>query len=170
MHPHDSAYALPTPYPPIDQVHPNGCDLTMAYDLYAGGISEYTAIAQYVYHHLYAREQGFEALEKEFLSIAIVEMRHLALLGSLILKLGGAPKFVSPTKQGYTPWNATLIDYGCGLKDMILLDVKSEQAAICDYLHGAKCTQQAQIAALLQRISQDEELHLQAFTQMLHSI
>lgn len=169
MH-HTSAYSLDTPYPSIAQVKPNGCDLVMVYDLYSGAISEYTAIAQYVYHHLYAKETGFEALEKEFLSIAIVEMRHLALLGSLILQLDGAPKFIVPTATGYVPWNATLIDYGCGLKDMILLDIKSEQAAICDYLHGAKCTQQAEIAALLRRISQDEELHLQAFTNMLKSV
>lgn len=169
MH-HPSPYALDLPYPNIDNVQPNRCDLAMTYDLYAGSISEYTAIAQYVYHHLYAQHAGLELLQREFLSIAIVEMHHLALLGGLILKLGGAPQFISPTKAGYTPWNSTLIDYGCGLKDMILLDIKSEQAAICDYTRGANCTCQEEISALLRRISQDEELHLKAFTNMLDMV
>lgn len=167
---HHDAYALSEPYPSIDAVQPNSCDLSIAYGLYSGAISEYTAIAQYVYHHLYAREEGLAALEKQWIGIAIVEMRHLALLGNLILKLGGAPRFITPGGHGYVPWNSTLVDYGCTLKEMVLLDIKSEQSAICAYLRGAKRASQPEMSALLERISQDEQVHLQVFTQMLQTI
>ncbi len=165
-----TTYALPQPYPTVDQVHPNRWDLCIAQNLYAGQVSEYTAIAQYVYHHLYARQEGLETVERELLGIAIVEMRHLALLGGLILQLGGVPRFVAPSIRGPIPWNGTWVDYGCAIKEMILLDIKSEQQAICDYLQGAKEASQPEMAALLLRISQDEELHLKRFTQMLELV
>lgn len=149
MEHHTSPYAVDAPYPSIEQVVANPGDLRLIYGLYAGAVSEYTAIAQYVYHHLYAQQEGLADIGRTLLGIAIVEMRHLNLLGGLIWKLGGDPRFITPTSCGYAPWNGNLVDYGCNLKQMLLLDVKSEQGAICGYLQGVKKASQKEVSALL---------------------
>ena len=69
---------------------PNQAYLEMIMDDYAGIVSEFTAINQYLYH--YFETKKYDDLREMFESIAINEMLHMEILAKLINLLGGRPR------------------------------------------------------------------------------
>ena len=80
------------PYPPIVVAKPNKHYAEIIQVNFAGAVSEFSAISQYINHH-FRTENQYPEISKTLEHIAIVEMYHLEILGKLIIKLGGNPGY-----------------------------------------------------------------------------
>ncbi len=165
-----SNFASPLPYPSLDGIHPNSRDLQAIREDYSGIISELSAITQYVYHQLYAKEEGDTSVGSTLLSIAQIEMRHLNLLGSAILKLGGDPRFIYQEDCHLVYWNGSVIDHSTQIQQMLVADIVLERKTIACYIRQANATCQPALAALLRRIVLDEEIHISILQGLLDGI
>ncbi len=161
----DAVLALCTlgiPYPEIQVEGPNPTYASVLQADYASRISEFTAISQYLYHHLQMGqyEPWHEVADLEE-CIARIEMKHLEMLGELILKLGGDPKYQSPAGRS---WRGHYVEYHSGnLCEQLKADVQAEQNAITQYRTHLELIQDRYVQAIIERILQDEEHHLRLF-------
>ena len=154
------------PYPSIEISRK---DPNFAYKLlnvYAGNISELSAITQYSFQSFYLNE--YKDLSNILEQISIVEMRHLKILGKLILKLGLIPYYVTYCCGNRpNPWNADFIDYTLDYRDMLLSNINTEISAIRDYNRLINETNDSNIKDILRRIIVDEERHIEIFRELL---
>ncbi len=149
------------PYPPIRVECPNPEYARLLFDDYAGMVSEMTAINQYLFHHYDMPEQFADVVEL-LEGVAIVEMRHMEMLAELIKLLGQPPMYMDG--QGRF-WNACYVPYLPGNPcEQLQSDIEAEQAAIQTYRQHIQLIDDRYIRAILERIIQDEELHLRLFT------
>jgi bacterioferritin len=128
---------------------------------YAGAVSEMTAVAQYIYQNILSTDN--ESFANAILQIAIVEMSHLDMLGDAILALGGNPTF----GNGSVYWQPKSVNYARTLPEMLKANIEAESQAIANYESQASQTPNASVRALLERITQDEQLHLRFFQETL---
>lgn len=89
-------YADPSPYPEIKVLAPNPYYAEILMGDYAGVVSEFTAINQYLYHYFVLKGIDRE-LGRLLENIAITEMLHMEILAATIILLGGKPLFRGPT-------------------------------------------------------------------------
>lgn len=156
---------LDLPYPSIAELTKDvrsGNIISFGYATLKGEIA---AILQYVYHHFY-----FESLNKQdadtLLSIALAEMHHLDILGKTMLKLGVQPRYVQ-CPNTYAYFNTSQISKATSPAKMLMDDVEGEMNAISDYQKMLFVLKNEQVAAIIQRIIMDEQLHLETFKNML---
>ena len=148
------------PYPMVGKgSDPN--TVKMLKEDYAGAVSEMTAVAQYIYQNILSTDD--ESFANAVLQIAIVEMSHLDMLGDAILALGGNPTF----GNGSIFWQPSSVNYSKTLPEMLMADINAESQAIVNYETHASQTTNADVKALLERIVQDEQLHLRFFQETL---
>jgi len=148
------------PYPTVGQ----GSDpdtVKLLKEDYAGAASEMTAVAQYTYQNILSADN--DSFANAILQIAIVEMSHLDMLGDAILALGGNPTF----GNGSIFWQPSSVNYSRTLPEMLMANINSESQAITNYEAHASQTANADVKALLERIVQDEQLHLRFFQETL---
>lgn len=162
-------FSSPLPYPSLDRLQPNDYDLQLIRNNYAGVISELSAITQYVYHQLHAKYNDFTYIGSSLLSIAQIEMRHLNIFGTMILKLGGNPKFMYENNCKLSYWNGGMIDDICQVQSMLQSDILLEQKTILCYQQQATLSTQPTISLVLNRIVLDEELHIDALNSLYQS-
>lgn len=168
-----SKYAVNKPYPSLENIKPNSRDARILLEDYAGLVSELTATTQYVYHQMMAKNQDLEEIGQTILGIAIIEMRHLNILGDTLIKLGADPKFMNPIKQTCNKnqwWTGGLV---CYLKEIIAIleeDISYEIKTIINYRKHAEEVSQIDVANVLLRIVEDEELHVEIFTSLLDKV
>ncbi len=151
------------PYPEmkVERENPRYAKLLM--DAYAdGGKSEFTAIGQYMHHHFTIENK--EIADTEF-CIALIEMKHLEMLADLITKLGGNPKF-KRTNNAW--WDGGEVSYGDTTCLKLKLDIEAEKAAIEGYRLLLSEIHDKYVQQALCRILEDEEVHLQLLTALLH--
>lgn len=135
--------------------------------LVKGDSAEFTAIAQYLQHSHTIEDK--EVADQIF-CIALIEMRHLDLLGDLIVSLGGEDLRYWAANQSY--WNGGEVNYGTSMCEKLSLDIVSEQNAIHMYnglirnIEQFKDPQLRQVTALLRRIREDEIIHLETFKRL----
>jgi bacterioferritin len=156
-----SCYRVDLPYPEVCIEHRNKGYAALLLDDYASCVSEYTAIAQYVYAQATTDN---ECLQDTFLGIGIVEMCHLNLLADVIVQLGVKPKFRSGCGE---IWCSSFVPYGHCTKDRVKLAIQSEYAAILQYEKHIQKIGNCEITKLLERIVMDEKLHVNIFKQIL---
>ena len=130
---------------------------------YAGDISEDTAIHLYLYQYLIMNNQNQE-FANAISHIAKVEMHHLRLLGETIKLLGLKPvyKTISKTNK-LIPWNSLNVNYSVNLKEMLEIDIKSEEQAIEGYRRNLSMINDKYVCELITRIIEDEEIHISIF-------
>lgn len=154
-----SNYSVDLPYPPVKV---DGKNMTYANILsndFAGRVSEFSAISQYINHELRITVKDnnvAEAIKK----ISMVEMHHLQIIGELIVLLGGDPKYAINKKGKWLNWTPDFIDYGTTIKSMIEYDIKGEVLAINQYNKHIEEINDENIKAILRRIIEDEENHI----------
>lgn len=156
-------YLDPSPYPEVAVTGPNKCYARLLMEDYAGGVSEFTAINQYLYHHAVSSEEADVAqmLEK----VSIVEMMHMEKLAKAIELLGEKPVFqAGPDRKD---WTSAFVTYGTSLCDRLHADIASEYAAIHNYQEHIRQISDPQIQALLKRIILDEQVHIKLFKQAI---
>lgn len=149
------------PYPEPKAEAKNERYAMLLLDAYAdGGKSEMTAISQYIHHHLTIQDKDIANIE---LCIALIEMKHLQLLGDLIKALGGSPKYRRANKAW---WNGGEVSYGDTAEFKLKLDIEAEKEAIAGYKTLISEIKDRDVVKVLQRILEDEIMHLNIFTDL----
>ena len=160
----DYKYALDTPYPQVRGTCSQR-DLRMIMDLYSGRAGELTAITQYLYQR-YLMDEIDEDMAKALMGISKTEMRHHALLGEAIVKVGGDPIMGGSTCF----WSGSNVNYAKNPICFLQNNISAEQQAICAYRRASACIDNASLSELFLRIIQDEELHIEIFNNLLENL
>ncbi len=147
------------PYPELSNVSPDYKFGRLVYDSYAGGKSELTTILSYVFQNLTNRKTEDVAM---FLAmIAKQEMKHLDLLGEILVSLGLEPYYMSTYGNKWCSDNVRT--NFASLEEMLSFNIESEKEAIKEYQHLMNLCGNESIKAVLSRIIMDEENHVQIF-------
>jgi bacterioferritin len=155
-------YSDPAPYPEVRICAQNQYYLELIMDDYAGIVSEFTAINQYLYHYFTTKECG-EELGEMLENVAITEMLHMEILAELIQLLGGRPTYRGgPSTKGGS-WNTKFVYYGCNVCDILHADLNAEYRAIQSYQEHIRVISDPYIQAILERIVLDEKVHVGLF-------
>ncbi|MFR8103651.1 MAG: manganese catalase family protein [Clostridia bacterium] len=146
------------PFPKLQNIKKSTNYAKMLYEDFAGNLGELSAITQYVYEHIQIENQDISRL---LLQIAIQEMKHMEVIGSLIKQLGLEPKYVNSLGE---TWSAHNVRYKTGTrKETMLYNAELEKEAIMGYKKAMMHTRNQSIRATLNRIILDEEIHLKVF-------
>lgn len=158
------------PYPPLDGIGEDQAALKIVSPAYAGDEGELTAVLQYIYQHILFDAMGKREYADALLKIAISEMKHLEILGSLIYRLGALPvySYLPPYPINY--YCARSVSYSRTPQKMILDDIEAEQYAIDTYTKMLRRLKDERVAAVVQRIRMDEEEHLARFKEILREM
>lgn len=159
-------YADPAPYPPIKVLGPNPYYAELLMDDYAGMVSEFTAISQYLYHHFYFHHINKE-LGELLENVSITEMLHMEMLAETIIKLGGTPLIRGSFSTSGDFWKGTFVYYGTNVCEQLQADLNSEFKAIDAYSRHIRCIGDPNVKLILQRIILDEKVHVRLFKNAL---
>lgn len=164
-------FSAQTEYPPISINEKNvPYAHLLAQNLFAQK-GEMTAINQYTYQswHQFSDYSDLP-MSQIFLNLAKVEMLHMNYLGQMIYLLGLNPCCYTMKNNHPTPWNGTYLNYTVDLKEMLEINLYSENATIKNYQQTLAQIDDIQINAILERICLDEELHVELLEQLLTQI
>lgn len=137
---------------------------------YAGRDGELTAVLQYVFQTIVFGQLGKEDISHELMKIAVQEMHHFELLGTMIAKLGAPPVFTAcpPYPVGY--YSASCVNYTRAPRQMICVDICGEENAISHYEHILCRIKNAPVAVLITRILEEEREHLKILNRILSEL
>jgi len=153
-------------YPEITNAVNDPRTVMILKDLLSSREGEISGIMQYFYQSRIAKEvdTNIAGLLEE---IAIVEMEHMELLMDAIIAFGGTPKYDNSKGQ---PFSANYINYSTKLKQMLEANIMGEEQAIKDYLNAQRLVENQSLKDLLERIVEDEKLHLNAFRNISNTV
>jgi len=151
------------PYPPVEVCRSDPAWIPLLRELYAGRRSELSAITQYCYQSFVLSESQRETAQL-LRGIAIVEMRHLEMLGKLICLCGGTPTFIGGRRQW---WNGSFVSSRKDLCGALLVSMGDEVAAVDAYRNAAARIRDPKIQEVLRRIAMDEALHVQLLREQI---
>lgn len=155
-------YKVDLPYPEI-KVEKKDVNLAKELlSLYAGEVSEDTAVHTYIFQMLLMHEN--KELKEVFRGIAITEMHHLEILGVLIKKLGLTPLYLSTSQDCIKWFSGSYVSYEKKWKELLLQNIRSEELAIQNYERIISKTNDEQVIHILKRIILDERLHIEIFS------
>ncbi|MCH5142476.1 MAG: manganese catalase family protein [Clostridiales bacterium] len=160
---------LDLPFPSTNNVTPDALTLRIISPEYASPSGELTAILQYIYQSFFFKKDGYNEIADTLESIAIAEMIHFKLLGNTVLALGAAPIYTQYPPSPFNFYSTKYVTYSRTLKDMLADDIRAERHAIRSYENMLLRLKNQQVSAIIERILQDERLHLQTFTQILEA-
>ena len=144
----------------LDGVEENVRALRVVSPAYAGRDGELTAVLQYVYQSILLGGSGESKLAALLISIAKEEMRHLQIMGTLIVKLGAPPVFTACPPYPVSYYSASCVNYAKSPRAMLAADIAAERTAISEYERMISCLKDEPAAVVLSRIRDDEEEHL----------
>ena len=158
------------PYPTLDGITEDYRALRIVSPAYAGREGELTATLQYVYQSILLGANGLQKESRLLLDIAVTEMHHVEILGTLITKLGAPPVFTScpPYPVGY--YCASYVNYVKNPLGMIGADIIGEKAAIAEYERILRGLCNSQVSAVIERIIEDEKVHVTALEKMFQEL
>ncbi len=153
------------PYPSTDDLTPDVRSGQIISFAYATLCSELTAILQYSYHKIFMQKFNPDDADT-LMQIAIAEMKHLHILGDAMAKLGVNPRYVQyPNSKIF--FDTSAVSQATTPQKMLMDDIAGEMDAITEYKKMLFVLKNEQVAAIVQRIVMDEELHLEILKQML---
>jgi bacterioferritin len=155
-------YRVDLPYPEVAVERPNFRYAAIVSGAYGGRGSEMTAITQYTVHRFFIEQ--YPDLAEAYRYIAITEMEHFELLGSLIKRLGRPPVVKSYETNQF--WSGSFPDYQYRLGAIIQSDIQGEKDAIAHYQRIIRSVDDAGIQNLMRRIILDEEKHIEILTKL----
>ncbi len=157
------------PYPDINVEKKNFFYAKLLLEDYTGITSELSSITQYIYQNFNLFKIN-PYISKALEEIAIVEMKHLALLGKTIKLLGINPKYKTITNKGNVFWNSSFINYSINIKQLLIDNINIEKRAINNYKLHIAMIDDKYIKNLLKRIIEDEEVHIECFNSLLKNL
>ncbi len=146
--------------PSMEEIEKDHHALRIVSPAYAGRSGEMTATLQYVFQSIVLGSCGRREDAEKLMRIAVQEMHHMEILGTLICKLGAPPIFTScpPYPVGY--YSASSVNYTRDFMSMIRLDILGEKAAIEQYRYMIERLNNGKVISVLEGIVRDEEEHL----------
>ena len=155
----DKSFFLDTPYPVIQVSTPNPDYAKVLLKDYAGAISEFTAVAQYAYGAL-RLSKAYPRIAKALSCIGETELKHLAIIGSLIVDLGEDPKYAILRRNRTLFWDASFVNYDATVEAILRQNIQDETMQIDEYNETINAIPDPDIQSVLKRIIQDEQLHI----------
>lgn len=155
-------FASDLPYPELTVYSVSRGDVIALTDDYAGRESETTAIMQYSYQS-YILKEKYPDVAKVLEQIAIVEMTHHEMLAEAIIESGGDPVIAGR----HCFWSGSTVNYAEDLCTILKADLQGELTAIANYKRTIAALSNKSIAALIERIILDEELHVKIFKKLI---
>lgn len=150
------------PYPSLEGIEKDLVAASIIAPAYAGLHSELTAVLQYTYHTFYFNEANDKATADILESISIAEMKHIKILGRLLLKLGREPFFGLCYPLGREYYNSSSVATSKTPQKMLLDNIAGEIMAIDSYSKMISSLNNELVASVIARIKMDEEIHVVA--------
>lgn len=151
-------------YPELTDVQPNVRDVRTLKKLAYGRDSELTAVLTYLFqNYVTMNEELKNALEQ----VAIIEMRHLALLSNAIVVFGGDATL---TDGMGNVWTGRNVNYTTNPIKFLKNNISSEKEAVEIYMRSARETSNDSLSNLYKRIAEDEEIHSRVFQSYLDKL
>lgn len=157
---------FPSPYPSTGQITPNPSWLPMLAADYTAKQGKLTCFTQYIYQSVVVKQQNPD-LSACLYQIAVIEMKHLHLLGELIVCLGGNPRFINRHAGHTTAWHGGMVLYHQDIIRLLQQDILLEQQSIRMFEAQIQYMGESPVCALLQRMAQEDTLHIKLFEQFL---
>ena len=157
------------PYPSTDCIKENRRAAYIISPSYAGYEGELNAILSYNYHSLYFESFGMKEYAETLTAISVAEMRHLDIIGGLIIKLGADPVYTLRAFDKCDFYNASNVSSSNIPVKMLLDDISGEITAINAYKEMEKKLSD-DVAAIIARIRLDEELHVKALKSLMEKL
>ncbi len=155
------------PYPSVQVREKNQSYANLLSVDYCGSVSEMSAITQYINNENRLSCDKCPTA-KIVLGIAMAEMIHLQKLGELIFLLGGNIVYTAKYQNGKERmWTPQYLSISENVREMILMDIKSEKEAINQYKMHMKMIKDDCVNAVLARIIKDEEYHIMTLQALL---
>lgn len=155
------------PYPSVQVREKNQSYANLLSVDYCGSVSEMSAITQYINNENRLSCDKCPTA-KIVLGIAMAEMIHLQKLGELIFLLGGNIVYTAKYQNGKERmWTPQYLSISENVREMILMDIKSEKEAIKQYKMHMKMIKDDCVNAVLERIVKDEEYHIMTLQALL---
>lgn len=153
------------PYPDTSGIEEDLRALRTVSPAYAGREGELTATLQYVYQSVLLGACGQKELSRLLLDIAVTEMHHVEILGTLITRLGAPPVFTAcpPYPVGF--YSASCVNYARDVRAMLAADLCGERAAVAAYRRMLSSLVNEEVRAVIARIVEDENVHICALEQ-----
>lgn len=167
------SYPIPVqdaaPYPPIQASGPNIRAAQKIGQALGCAKGELSAITGYEYQGwvLAARHPD---LAEMMCRIAKVEMHHLDMLGRLIVKLGGDPRYTCAQYGGCSFWNSGMLSYSRDARAILTGNIADEKKAMEFYQQTAREISDPLVSVVLNRIALDEKLHVSILTRCLQEL
>lgn len=153
------------PYPEIKPTKKDPAFASLLSVPYAGSGGEISSILSYLYGSTVLDGSKNQTVSDVLRYISDVEMHHMNILAELIFRLGGDPKYA--VAQGRRPFTAANMHYSENPAQILKSAVAGEESAIYVYEQLQKATEDENIIAVLERIIEDERLHLGIFRELL---
>lgn len=150
------------PYPKI-KVRRDPRQARILLDLYAGAISEFTAVNSFRYQFLEAEPENPE-FSRLLKCVTLNEEFHVRTLARLIDRLGGDPKYYNSNK---TFWDGSLAIYGKGVGDRLKSDIAAEKGIIQLYEDTLDQLTDPDVKRLVRRLGLDDVFHRDLFQEAL---
>lgn len=157
-------------FPSMDGICEDYATLRLISPAYAGREGELTAVLQYVFQSIVLGNCGEKQLAQTLMKIAVEEMHHLEILGTLICKLGAFPIYTACPSYPVGYYSASSVNYVRGVRQMICADICAEENAINGYERLLCRLQNPGVSAVIARIVEEERKHLECFNQILRSL
>lgn len=154
-----------SPYPKIDRCERDKHSVAVISPAYCGGHGELSAVLGYTYKNIHFKNLCEKATAELLMNIAMAEMMHFQMLGEMICSLGVDPIFTAypPCVGNY--FNTSHISYSFSPSRMISDAIVGEIMAIKQYQLMLDSLKNERVKNLIERIIQDEQLHLTALKQ-----
>lgn len=132
-----------------------------------GSVSEMGAVAQYIYARF--TQAGRPEVAECLGQIAVVEMHHLSIFSTLASQLGEDPRLWTPFRGGRKYWTPEYLRYPQRLDQVLRYGIEEERTAIRKYTQQTLWIKDENVLANLQRIIEDEKVHIEVLTSLLES-
>lgn len=160
-------YFINKPYPEMTDIKENPQYASLMLSNLAGLYSEMNAVSLYFYNHVILKDVWPE-LSVAMETISIVEMHHLDIFAHLAYHLGADPRLWDCQQGCLEYWSPGYNVYPSHLKSLLENAIIQEQNTIAIYQQQITCIKERTIQKILQRIIEDEELHIQIFEYFLN--
>ena len=158
------------PYPKLNDLTSDPYAARVLSAAYATSSGELNASLQYIYHSINFSCKNDSVRGELLKSIAIAEMIHINLLGEALMRLGSAPVYAFSPPAHYNFYSTKFVAYSRSLRNMIEDDIMGEKYAIYGYERMLPRLKNDTLRALICRILEDEQLHVDALKSSLDGL
>ena len=152
-----------SPYPSVKNLTCDPRSARILTSAYATSCGELNATLQYIYQSFVFNHADDGQTAELLKSIAIAEMIHIDLLGNALINLGAQPIFTFQPPVPFNFYSTKFVAYSSAFAEMLEDDIIAERHAISGYRKMLTKLRNDSVSKLVERIIEDEELHLEAF-------